>query len=201
VRERVRRRCLNRSSGRQSDGRPNSCRNIQWRSQRRSKCECRRNFDRNRGMSGWMGRRTRGRGKDWMVTCILKLDDGDRVKVARRPMRLGGRDWTSRRENEQVCKWREPVWSLRTLEGKILFAETLEMEDLAERAQRNSATESACYVALALVGVRTIIVASPAGLEPATLCLEGRCSIHLSYGLSFACDSNSAVESLPLISQ
>ena len=26
-------------------------------------------------------------------------------------------------------------------------------------------------------------LASPAGLEPATLCLEGRCSIHLSYGL------------------
>jgi hypothetical protein len=26
-------------------------------------------------------------------------------------------------------------------------------------------------------------MASPAGLEPATLCLEGRCSIHLSYGL------------------
>jgi hypothetical protein len=27
--------------------------------------------------------------------------------------------------------------------------------------------------------------ASPAGLEPATLCLEGRCSIQLSYGLRF----------------
>jgi hypothetical protein len=26
-------------------------------------------------------------------------------------------------------------------------------------------------------------MASPAGLEPATLCLEGRCSIQLSYGL------------------
>jgi hypothetical protein len=26
-------------------------------------------------------------------------------------------------------------------------------------------------------------LASPAGLEPATLCLEGRCSVHLSYGL------------------
>src|SRR5581483_5026062 len=25
-------------------------------------------------------------------------------------------------------------------------------------------------------------VVGPAGLEPATLCLEGRCSIHLSYG-------------------
>jgi hypothetical protein len=30
-------------------------------------------------------------------------------------------------------------------------------------------------------------VASPAGFEPATLCLEGRCSIHLSYGLCRNC--------------
>ena len=39
----------------------------------------------------------------------------------------------------------------------------------------------------------------PAGLEPATLCLEGRCSIHLSYGRTrtyesfsgfFACGEN-----------
>jgi hypothetical protein len=147
-----------------------------------------------------MGRRTPDRGKDWMLARIWKLDDGDRVQVAGRPMRLGGRDWTSRRENERGCTWHEPVWSLRALEGKILLAETLEMEELAERAQRNSATESACYAALALVGVRTIIVASPAGLEPATLCLEGRCSIHLSYGLSFACDSNSAAASLPSFS-
>src|ERR1700757_3300773 len=29
------------------------------------------------------------------------------------------------------------------------------------------------------------ILASPAGIEPATLCLEGRCSIQLSYGLAF----------------
>ena len=28
--------------------------------------------------------------------------------------------------------------------------------------------------------VKTVV--RPAGLEPATLCLEGRCSIHLSYG-------------------
>src|SRR5262245_31940676 len=28
-------------------------------------------------------------------------------------------------------------------------------------------------------------MAIPAGLEPATLCLEGRCSIQLSYGTSF----------------
>jgi hypothetical protein len=144
-----------------------------------------------------MGRRTRGRGKDWMLTCIWKLDDGGRVKVAGRLMRLRGWDWTSRRENERGCTWREPVWSLRALEEKILIAETLAMEDLAERAQRNSVIESACYAALALVGV---IVASPAGLEPATLCLEGRCSIHLSYGLSFACDSNSAAASLPSFS-
>jgi hypothetical protein len=34
-------------------------------------------------------------------------------------------------------------------------------------------------------------MASPAGLEPATLCLEGRCSIQLSYGLALYCDSNS----------
>ncbi len=27
-------------------------------------------------------------------------------------------------------------------------------------------------------------MASPAGVEPATTCLEGRCSIQLSYGLS-----------------
>ena len=27
-------------------------------------------------------------------------------------------------------------------------------------------------------------MASPAGFEPATLCLEGRCSVHLSYGLT-----------------
>ena len=26
------------------------------------------------------------------------------------------------------------------------------------------------------------LLATPAGLEPATLCLEGRCSIRLSYG-------------------
>ena len=26
------------------------------------------------------------------------------------------------------------------------------------------------------------VLATPAGLEPATLCLEGRCSIQLSYG-------------------
>jgi hypothetical protein len=29
-----------------------------------------------------------------------------------------------------------------------------------------------------------ILLAIPAGLEPATLCLEGRCSIQLSYGTS-----------------
>lgn len=29
-------------------------------------------------------------------------------------------------------------------------------------------------------------MAIPAGLEPATTCLEGRCSIQLSYGTNFA---------------
>ena len=29
-----------------------------------------------------------------------------------------------------------------------------------------------------------LLLAIPAGLEPATLCLEGRCSIQLSYGIT-----------------
>ena len=41
-------------------------------------------------------------------------------------------------------------------------------------------------------------MASPAGLEPATLCLEGRCSIQLSYGLALYCDSNSLRDILVL---
>lgn len=37
-------------------------------------------------------------------------------------------------------------------------------------------------------------LASPAGLEPATLCLEGRCSIHLSYGLYLNCTKHRKIE-------
>ncbi len=34
--------------------------------------------------------------------------------------------------------------------------------------------------------VVAIVMAIPAGLEPATLCLEGRCSIQLSYGTALS---------------
>ena len=37
-----------------------------------------------------------------------------------------------------------------------------------------------------------IILAIPAGFEPATLCLEGRCSIQLSYGIVAASLAHSA---------
>ena len=37
---------------------------------------------------------------------------------------------------------------------------------------------------LAVHAKSLIILAIPAGFEPATLCLEGRCSIQLSYGTS-----------------
>src|SRR5262245_51587999 len=36
------------------------------------------------------------------------------------------------------------------------------------------------YADIAYNRLKTLV--GPAGLEPATLCLEGRCSIHLSYG-------------------
>jgi hypothetical protein len=36
----------------------------------------------------------------------------------------------------------------------------------------------------AILGFANFLMAIPAGLEPATPCLEGRCSIRLSYGIS-----------------
>jgi hypothetical protein len=145
-----------------------------------------------------MGRHTPGRGRCRMRARVLELEDGDREKVAGKLMRQAGRDWRSKRASERGSVWREHVWSLRALEGGIVTPKTLEIEGLAERLQRNSGIASADYTVLARLPVRTRIVASPAGLEPATLCLEGRCSIHLSYGLSYVFDFNSAVASFAL---
>ena len=40
-------------------------------------------------------------------------------------------------------------------------------------------------------------LAIPAGFEPATLCLEGRCSIQLSYGIPYAGVWHDALTSMP----
>ncbi len=45
---------------------------------------------------------------------------------------------------------------------------------------------------------RLKLLAIPAGLEPATLCLEGRCSIQLSYGTSPPSKTGQRVNTLPL---
>src|SRR5215470_11741549 len=42
-----------------------------------------------------------------------------------------------------------------------------------------------------------ILLAIPAGLEPATLCLEGRCSIQLSYGTGLEIPAFSIVRAEP----
>jgi transposase InsO family protein len=62
--------------------------------------------------------------------------------------------------------------------------------DLEQRTCNPSTTRSGqgCHLSLRYVlspmcpGQTGFLVAIPAGLEPATLCLEGRCSIRLSYG-------------------
>ena len=48
---------------------------------------------------------------------------------------------------------------------------------------------TACAPRIFLRGIpqrnELILLAIPAGFEPATLCLEGRCSIQLSYGIPY----------------
>jgi hypothetical protein len=75
--------------------------------------------------------------------------------------------------------------------GKTLILETAMLHDPAERLQRKGTSEAHQHPLLTTLHKPDSRVASPAGLEPATLCLEGRCSIQLSYGLALYCDSNS----------
>ena len=73
----------------------------------------------------------------------------------------------------------------------MLIREKAILCDPAEGLQKEPADELNQHRLLTAFEAADCSVASPAGLEPATLCLEGRCSIQLSYGLAFYCDSNS----------
>ena len=64
----------------------------------------------------------------------------------------------------------------------MLMPDVAVLTTLADRAREHEPTECGPrrYDALQVVFLSSLV--SPAGFEPATLCLEGRCSIQLSYG-------------------
>src|SRR5579864_406320 len=85
----------------------------------------------------------------------------------------------------------EDFCSLDAPEGETSILENAILHDPAERLQKKNADKPNQDRLLTPLQAMDSSMASPAGLEPATLCLEGRCSIQLSYGLAFYCDSNS----------
>src|SRR5690242_1759944 len=67
-------------------------------------------------------------------------------------------------------------------EGKTLILENAILHGQAERLQQKHASEANQHPLLTPLCKPEYRVASPAGREPAPVCLVGRCSIHLSDG-------------------
>jgi hypothetical protein len=81
-----------------------------------------------------------------------------------------------------MLAWTRTLGKLALIDG-FFDDETCRLEPVANPFEvRNVLPMSRDWSVTDVSGTDRSWMARPAGLEPATLCLEGRCSIQLSYG-------------------